>query len=122
MGKKYNFIGDDMIEKFETHNDGIGDESKGSTYKGQIETSFAVLCEIFGEPSLIGGREAHWTIKFPDGKIATIYNYTNASNSSCRLWNVGGFESIVVQRISRLIKWKGFFVVDTDINLKGITT
>ena len=77
MGKKYNFIGDDMIEKFETHNDGIGDESKGSTYKGQIETSFAVLCEIFGEPSLIGGREAHWTIKFPDGKIATIYNYTN---------------------------------------------
>ena len=43
MGKKYNFIGDDMIEKFETHNDGIGDESKGSTYKGQIETSFAVI-------------------------------------------------------------------------------
>ena len=51
-----------MIEKFETHNHGIGDVATGSSYRGQVETSFAVLCEIFGEPHLIDGREAHWTI------------------------------------------------------------
>ena len=108
-----------MIEKFETHNHGIGDVATGSSYRGQVETSFAVLCEIFGEPHLIDGSEAHWTIKFPDDKVATIYNYTNSANSDCRIWNVGGFESVVVQRITRLIKWQGFYVVDTDVNLNG---
>ena len=98
-----------MIEKFETHNDTFVC-TEGTAFKDRIETSLAVLVDVFGDPHLDAGGGAYWGIRFPDGELATVYNYTRYADGDCPVWNIGGNDGKVVSRIKRLIKWRGYYV------------
>ena len=90
-----------MLEKFETHNDGFI-KTEGTSFKDSMEVLYPVLCDVFGEPSACD-TGAYWGIRFPDGELATIYNYTGYKDAATVVWNIGGNDSVVASRIKRLI-------------------
>ena len=84
----------------------------GSSYKGEITTTYAKLVELFGEPSKNSGdgkMDVNWKIEFENGTVASIYNYKNGvkyGNSdieSITEWTIGGYKSECVNLIKELI-------------------
>jgi len=77
--------------------------------------SYARIVEMFGEPCDDFDdfkSDAEWTILFPDGEVATIYNWKNGKNycgpdappvEEIREWNVGGYTTDVVLRLHQLL-------------------
>ena len=64
--------------RFETHNN--SDASSTGTYlQGYMSCGYKDIVRIFGEPEGCDGYkvDAHWTIRFSDGEIATVYNWKN---------------------------------------------
>ena len=84
----------------------------GSSYKGEITTTYAKLVELFGEPSKNSGDgkvDVNWKIEFENGTVANIYNwkngvkYGNSDIESITEWTIGGYKSECVNLIKELI-------------------
>lgn len=96
---------------FRTHNDEFINVS-GTSYKGEIKTTYKKLVDVFGEPgkgSADGKTDVNWKIEFDNGEVANIYNwkngvkYGNTNIESINEWNIGGYKSSVVKLIEELI-------------------
>jgi hypothetical protein len=64
---------------FRTHNDEFINVS-GTSYKGEIKTTYKKLVNVFGEPGKNSGdgkTDVNWKIEFDNGDVANIYNYKN---------------------------------------------
>jgi len=107
-----------MNIKFKTHNQESEIDAGGTSLIGAIDTDYATLKRIFGEPTDSDGYkvDAEWIIKFSDGKVATIYNYKSGRNylgrsgtpkTKIRDWHIGGIHPIVVKRVVEIIKFHG---------------
>lgn len=107
-----------MTNNFQTHNDTHVDINM-THLLGYCEahTTFADLCSIFGKPDT--GDEykvdAQWSIKFDDGKVASIYNYKTGKNYLGKEgfktedlrgedWHIGGKDPIVVERVHKIVR------------------
>ena len=96
---------------YRTHNDEHINVS-GTSYKGEIITTYDKLVELFGEPSkgtADGKTDVSWKIEFDNGHVASIYNwkngvkYGNPNVKSITEWNIGGYKSEVVKLITELL-------------------
>lgn len=99
--------------QFKTHND-VPISIDGTHLQGYADVSYQVLCDLFGPPCKSDGYkvDAEWVIRFPDGQIATIYNWKNGFNylgpdgtpvEEMTEWNIGGHSNQAVTRITELI-------------------
>lgn len=75
----------------------------GTSLQGVVNTSYEKIVDRFGEPGFWGpkggSRDVEWAIEFPDGTIATIYNWKSGPAylgpegtpiKDITRWNVGG--------------------------------
>lgn len=79
--------------------------------QGSVDTSYAKLVAVFGEPHEFGDMDktdAEWTFKTPDGFVVTIYNYKDGVAylgseglpvEQIRDWHIGGNDPSVVQYV-----------------------
>lgn len=84
--------------------------------QGHVYTTYARLVEVLGEPVNDGDgykTDAQWSLVFPDGVIATVYNWKNGRNylgadgdavEDITEWNVGGTHQEVVDRVNELVR------------------
>ena len=98
---------------FLTHND-KNICAVGSCFQGYISAEYFELKRIFGK-ALSGDMrkiDAYWKIEFPDGTIATIYNYKDGRKylgkhgtpkSRINIWHVGGFSETAVTLIKSVL-------------------
>jgi len=106
-----------MTDKpFLTHND-IDINISGTGLLAYLhELSYARIVDMFGEPLKEHfddfKTDAQWNIKFPDGEIASIYNYKSGRNykgpnapdvKDITTWHIGGNNKDVVFRIHQLL-------------------
>ena len=98
--------------EFKTHNEKEID-ANGTYLQGYIHVPFSKLVKIFGEPKRVRGEgckvDAEWQIEYPDGYVATIYNYKDGVNylgenygihvEDITEWHIGGHNQIVVEYI-----------------------
>ena len=90
----------------------------GTSLVGEMECSFYDILETFGRPE--AGDEykidAHWSIEFVDGLVATIYNWKNGLNyhgaigkyhgsqiTDITEWHIGGKDKVVLDRIKGML-------------------
>ena len=98
---------------FKTHND-IDINIMGTSLVGYIDCSYDKLLKTFGPPQ--GTDEykvdAEWSIKFKDGRVATIYNYKTGKNylgekgkavENIYRWNVGGNNRSAIKDIEEIL-------------------
>jgi hypothetical protein len=90
--------------------------TNGSSLKGEIDIAYSHLVEVLGPPNDEGDGykvDAEWVLEFPDGLIATIYNYKTGRNylgeeglpvEQIRDWHIGGHDPRVVERVISLVK------------------
>lgn len=82
----------------------------GTHLQGYVDTTYARLVEVFGEPHFDGDGykvDAEWVLETPAG-VATIYNYKSGKNyngedglpvTSITDWHIGGHNKDVVGHI-----------------------
>lgn len=100
--------------KYKTHNDNPKIDSNGTYFQGEIEASYAHLCELFGNPT--NGDEyktdAEWEVEFEDGTVATIYNWKDGKNyngpegmetEDITNWHIGGHDKKAVERVREIM-------------------
>ena len=96
---------------FQTHND-IDIDVFQTHLLDKINTTYSRLVDVFGQPHEGSSmNDVCWDIKFPDGVVATIYNWRNKDGVSedfnnITQWNVGGFNNVrytTLNRINELI-------------------
>lgn len=86
-----------------------------SGLQGYIECDFEHLIKSLGEPEQFDNykTDAHWSIEFADGEIATIYNYKDGINYlgnegkityMITLWHVGGHTASAVKRVVNILE------------------
>tara|TARA_R110002012_G_scaffold303475_1_gene505239 strand:- start:24 stop:419 length:396 start_codon:yes stop_codon:yes gene_type:complete len=87
----------------------------GSCLRGGIDCSYKTLFDIFGKPSELYDdykSDAEWQVEFPDGMVATIYNYKDGVNyngedgiptEKLTDWHIGGKDRLCVDRIKSII-------------------
>ena len=106
-----------MTDKpFLTHNDKPIDVNGTGLLAYLHELSYARIVDMFGEPMADGYDDfkidAQWRIQFPDGEVATVYNYKTGRNyigpdapdvKDITKWNIGGKNKDVVFRIHQLL-------------------
>jgi len=68
-------------------------EANGTCLQGYIATTYDKLVETFGDPN--GGpgdkTNSEWILKFPDGTIATIYDWKQSvTPRNLYHWHIGG--------------------------------
>jgi len=97
--------------KYRTHNDEHINLA-GSSYKGDLKTTYGKLVELFGEPRKASGDgkvDAEWKVEFENGEVASIYNYKNGAKygnpniETITEWTIGGYKSVVVELINELL-------------------
>jgi len=97
---------------FKTHND-KEIQSGGTHLQGEIETTYAKLKAMFGQPTDGDGYkvDAEWEIEFEDGTIVTIYNYKDGKNyngasglpkTKITNWHIGGYSSKATDKLVEL--------------------
>lgn len=81
-----------------------GGDTNFSSLQGYIQTSYDDLVGCFGEPTSDGDGykvDAHWSITFADGVVATIYNWKDGPNycgphgtpvQRITDWHIGGHQ------------------------------
>lgn len=102
--------------KYHTHNE-LPIDINMTSYRGQIETSYYELCELFGPPMKDGfddcKTDAEWNICFESGVVATIYNWKNGRNylgsdgldvEQITEWNVGGHSADAIQLVRQVVR------------------
>jgi hypothetical protein len=101
---------------FHTHNTKSIDAG-GTHLQGEIETTYAQLKAMFGQPTDGDGYklDAEWEIEFADGTIATIYNWKNGKNyngarglpkTKITNWHIGGHSSKATEKLAELLAVK----------------
>ena len=97
--------------KYTTHNTHDINVNR-SNFKGQITCPFSLLITLFGQPEAgdDSKMDAHWSIEFEDGVIATIYNWKNGRNwcggpevEHITKWNIGGFNIAAVDHVKNIL-------------------
>jgi hypothetical protein len=91
-----------------------GGEITGTSLKGYVETTYAELYRVFGDPYYGPNDEdadkitCEWIITFGDGKVATIYDWKNeATPDDLYDWHIGGSDRKVVDYIGALLGNQG---------------
>jgi hypothetical protein len=87
----------------------------GTSLQGYITTDYAKLKKAFGMPN--SGDEykidAEWDIEFPDGLIATVYNWKDGKaylgadgtpKTKITTWHIGGKNQQAVDRIITVLE------------------
>ena len=106
-----------MTDKpFLTHNDDDSITANGTSLQAYLHNlPYTTLVDMFGEPSNHFDDfkcDAEWYIEFPDGEVATIYNWKDGKNycgpsgknkEEIRTWHIGGKSRDVVLRIHQLL-------------------
>ena len=79
-----------------THNQKDDINVMGTSLSGYVDTTYAALKEMFGEPEEGDGYkvDAEWVLEFKDGTVVTIYNYKDGVNY------LGAEEGIETQNIT----------------------
>lgn len=101
------------MKKFKTHNESNEIDTCDTSLMGHVSIDYNKLVETFGEPfDGCDKTDVEWEIEFSDDKVATIYNYKDGFNYLGRSgmsvenitdWHVGGFDPVVVGRISKIL-------------------
>ena len=84
--------------------------ANGTHLQGEIQTTYAKLKSLFGQPEEGDGYkvDAEWNIEFPDGTVATIYNWKDGKNyngkhglpkTKITNWHIGGHSSKSVELV-----------------------
>ena len=86
-------------------------EVDGTHLQGYITATYAELVRVFGEPDegCDGKTRAEWGLRFPEGTIATIYDWkSDLPVQSVSQWNVGGHFARAVQHVENALYlgWK----------------
>lgn len=79
----------------------------GTSLMGHLATSYETLVRRFGKPAEGDGfkTDAAWTLRFPNGQVATIYNWKDGKaylgESDLEVedidqWHIGGYSRDVV--------------------------
>ncbi len=88
--------------KFKTLKENEISKINGTSLQGFIETTFAELKQIFGEPTSFEGDKTNveWAIEFDDGKVVSIYDYKQPTIPLERYeWHIGGFDKKAVELV-----------------------
>jgi len=90
------------------------DNAGGTSLAGYIDISYDELVEKLGESGTGFDDykcDAEWIIGFPDGNVATIYNYKSGKNyngaeglelEEIRDWHIGGNSKDVVAQVHKI--------------------
>ena len=84
-------------------------KANGTSYKGEVETYYHKLLEVFGKPTVTSTNvwdkvTCEWVIQFEDGLIATVYDWkVGETPMDLYDWHIGGTSSEVVKRIIDLV-------------------
>ncbi len=87
----------------------------GTSLQGYLDASYADLCKAFGTPCEGDGHkiDAEWCLAFPDGTVATVYNWKNGTNyngdegtptDKIRDWHIGGHSEAAVRTVVQAFK------------------
>ena len=86
--------------------------TNGTCRKGYIDANYNQLVKLMGKPIINSCEKVslEWVIEFEDGEVATVYNwkhhrfnYKGELGIDTKVWNVGGHNDIVVDRVQKLI-------------------
>lgn len=70
--------------------------ANGTSLQGEIVTTYAELCQIFGQPNYgpdadMDKTTCEWALQFEDGTVATIYDWkTRYTPRGDYSWHIGG--------------------------------
>lgn len=81
-------------------------ETEGAGLVGYVETSYAELVRVFGAPDHLYADKARveWRLRFPDGTIATIYDWKEqAPIERVLIWNIGGRDQNAIRWIQNAL-------------------
>ena len=90
-------------------------DANGTHLQGYVQVTYRELTDVFGRPHSDGDGykvDAEWMIKFPDGEVATIYNWKNGPNycgdegiptRDITTWHIGGNKREVTKRVAELL-------------------
>lgn len=98
---------EDEIDELLDYNADLNDPSGTSRVGTLRDTTRKELRRHFGEPAGPFGKVSdHWTIRFPNGSKACIYDYRQrnrfAGDDEPRDWSIGGTSKEVVQLLKYL--------------------
>ena len=83
------------------------EEINGTGLQGYAETSYEALVRAFGEPDRLddGKVRVEWQLKFPDGTIATIYDWKEyrIPVEQVKIWNIGGKNQDAVRWVQNVL-------------------
>ena len=102
---------------YTTHNQEII-VTEGSSIRGKVTATYKELTNLFGVPIKDDAYkvDAHWSVKFSDGTVATVYNWKDGKSylgekgadvKDITEWHVGGFgpsATILVQLTLELMR------------------
>ena len=82
-------------------------DSNMTGFLGEVNTTYARLVEVFGEPlsgSGDGKVNSEWIIKFANGEVATIYDWKLPETPTDDYnWHIGGNKRWVVAQVAALV-------------------
>jgi hypothetical protein len=92
--------------------------TEGSSLRGEVTATYKELTDLFGVPTKGDAYkvDAHWSVKFSDGTVATVYNWKDGKSylgeqgadvKDITEWHVGGFgpsATILVQLTLELMR------------------
>lgn len=82
-----------------------------SSLQGHVKTNYETLRSFFGSPNIGPGDKtnAEWAISFPDGTIATIYDWKlNAIPENDYDWHIGGYDRRAVSYVQNILKGRRY--------------
>ncbi len=84
---------------------GNWDFATGTSLKGNVNTSFERLCEVFGDPTYGGDKtQAEWVLLFEDGTVATIYDWKESVPVQYVTdWHIGGKTNAVEELVNEAL-------------------
>jgi len=81
-----------------------------TAYRGEVQTTFSELCEIFGKPKYgpnnydMDKVTCEWALEAEDGTIITIYDWkTNRTPFQPYPWHIGGHTERAVDLVKDAI-------------------
>jgi hypothetical protein len=86
-----------------------GTEVGGTHLQGSIDITYTELLDIFASPSHVppvGEKtQAEWWLLFPDGTIATIYDWKSMyPTEDVRTWNIGGKDKDAEYQVKQAVE------------------
>jgi hypothetical protein len=78
------------------------DNIQGTHLQGYVNTTYADLVKLFGQPTFTDGDKTNseWGLKFEDGTVATIYDYKMPMTPVDEYeWHIGGLSKKAVHRV-----------------------